>query len=202
VQKYVKKCKDVSIIINEKELLVFKTGESGELLMTLESTEVRSDLAGKYISFRLEDELYGIRLTNIREIIGMTKITAIPRAPEFVIGVINIRGKVLPVIDLRVRFGLNVPEITDRTPIIVCDAETEDGGLLRVGIIVDSVSEVLQVNEEDVEEPPSFGLNIDTKFIEGMSKVDGEVQTLLNISYVVTSSELGAIKAISDSISG
>ncbi len=168
--------------------------------MSLESIETMPELAGKYITFELDNEMYGIRLTNIREIIGMTKITAIPRAPEFVLGVINIRGKVLPVIDLRIRFGLPVKEITDRTPIIVCDVDENDSSI-RVGVIVDSVSEVLQVHNEDVEEAPSFGLNIDTKFISGMSKADDKVQTLINIGYVITSSQLGAIQRISESLS-
>lgn len=168
--------------------------------MSLETVETMPELAGKYITFELDGEMYGIRLTNIREIIGMTKITAIPRAPEFVLGVINIRGKVLPVIDLRVRFGIAVKEIDDRTPIIVCDVE-EEGTPLRVGVIVDSVSEVLQVRDEDVEEAPSFGLNIDTKFIAGMSKANEQVQTLINIGYVITSSELGSIRDISESLS-
>ena len=148
-----------------------------------------TDLAGKYLTFRLLNEEYGIEILKVREIIGVMAITSLPRTPPFVRGVINLRGKVIPVIDLRRKFEMEVTEDTDQTCIIVVDVMIQ-GGSIQIGILVDSVSEVLDILGGDIEEAPAFGTNIDTAFILGMAKAKGSVKILLNIEKVLSSTEL------------
>ena len=155
-----------------------------------------TDLSGKYITFALDGEEYGLPILNVREIIGMMGITPVPRMPQFVRGVINLRGKVIPVVDLRTRFGLEFKESDARTPIIV--GEIEDVGRsqsMLIGIVVDAVSEVIQVTDEDIELTPSFGVDVDTKFILGMAKVGGKIKTLLDLDKVLTSADLEILEA-------
>ena len=125
--------------------------------------------AGKYLTFILADEVYGLEILKVREIIGMMDITAVPRTPAFVKGVINLRGKVIPVVDLRAKFGMPVAEKTEETCIIVVDVAG-----VEMGIMVDKVSEVLNIAEKDIEDAPSFGVNVDTDFILGMGKAAGK----------------------------
>ncbi|MDR0307232.1 MAG: chemotaxis protein CheW [Chitinispirillales bacterium] len=146
-------------------------------------------LAGKYLTFKLLKEEYGLEILKVREIIGMMAITSLPRTPLFVRGVINLRGKVIPVIDLRRKFEMEDTEDTDQTCIIVVDVGSKNG-IIQIGILVDSVSEVLDILGEDIEEAPTFGTNIDTAFILGMAKAKGSVKILLNIEKVLSSSEL------------
>lgn len=155
--------------------------------------------AGKYLTFKLGGEEYGIEILKVREIIGMMDITSVPRTPDFVKGVINLRGKVIPVIDLRKKFGLEEAEITDETCIIVVDVYRNDV-LVQAGLLVDSVSEVLDVEEGDVEDTPSFGEDIDTSFILGMAKVKGGIKILLNIDKVLSTEEITKISAIKEKI--
>jgi len=161
-----------------------------------EAAESKSaNLAGKYLTFKLVDEEYGLEILKVREIIGLLPITSLPRTPEFVRGVINLRGKVIPVIDLRKKFELDVTEDTDQTCIIVVDV-TGSSGSIQVGILVDSVSEVLDIKGEDIEDSPSFGTNVDTAFILGMAKAKGSVKILLNIEKVLSTAELERVAAI------
>jgi len=148
-----------------------------------------ADLAGKYLTFKLLNEEYGIEILKVREIIGVMAITSLPRTPPFVRGVINLRGKVIPVIDLRRKFDMETAEDTDQTCIIVVDVALQSGSI-QIGILVDSVSEVLDIRGEDIEEAPAFGTNIDTAFILGMAKAKGSVKILLNIEKVLSSTEL------------
>jgi len=148
-----------------------------------------ASLAGKYLTFKLLNEEYGIEILKVREIIGVMAITSLPRTPPFVRGVINLRGKVIPVIDLRKKFEMEVTEDTDQTCIIVVDVVIQ-GGSIQIGILVDSVSEVLDILGGDIEEAPAFGTNIDTAFILGMAKAKGSVKILLNIEKVLSSTEL------------
>jgi purine-binding chemotaxis protein CheW len=151
------------------------------------------NLAGKYLTFRLADEEYGLEILKVREIIGLLPITSLPRTPIFVRGVINLRGKVIPVIDLRKKFELDVTDDTDQSCIIVVDV-TGESGTIQVGILVDSVSEVLDIRGEDIEEAPAFGASVDTAFILGMAKAKGGVKILLNIEKVLSPSDLETIK--------
>lgn len=142
-------------------------------------------LVGKYLSFILKDEEYGVEIIKVREIIGLMEITPIPNTPENIKGVINLRGKVIPVIDLRLKFGMNEVEYTNETCIIVLEV----GNTLR-GIIVDTVSEVLDISEEELEPAPSFGNEVDTGYILGMGKIKNSVKILLDAEKVMSGSEV------------
>jgi purine-binding chemotaxis protein CheW len=153
------------------------------------------NLAGKYLTFKLVDEEYGLEILKVREIIGLLPITSLPRTPVFVRGVINLRGKVIPVIDLRKKFELDLTDDTDQTCIIVVDV-TGRNGSIQVGILVDSVSEVLDIRGEDIEESPAFGTNVDTAFILGMAKAKGSVKILLNIEKVLSPTDLENVEGM------
>ena len=149
--------------------------------------------AGKYLTFKLADEDYGISLLKVREIIGMMPITSVPRTPDFIKGVINLRGKVIPVTDLRRRFDMPEIDYTDRTCIIVVEIQTAES-TLQMGIVVDAVTEVLPVREEEIEPAPEFGTSVDTRYILGMANMEGTVKILLNIDRVLTSEEVAEIE--------
>jgi purine-binding chemotaxis protein CheW len=144
---------------------------------------------GKYLTFSLAGEEYGIGILKVKEIIGMMSITRIPQTPDYVKGVINLRGKVIPVIDLRLKFGLDVTEHTERTCVVVVEVSRE-GGHVLMGCIVDSVSEVLNIRENEIEETPDFGTSLDTRFILGMAKVASSIKILLDIDKVLGSIEI------------
>ena len=148
---------------------------------------------GKYLTFTLAGEEYGIGILKIREIIGMMPITSVPQAPDFVKGVINLRGKVIPVIDLRLRFGMPAMDYTERTCIIVVEIDLDDT-TLNIGIVVDSVSEVLNISGNDIEDAPTFGTQLNTEYILGMAKIEGGVKILLAIDKVLTANEIGLLK--------
>jgi len=153
-------------------------------------------IQGKYLTFRLAEQEYSLEILRVREIIGLMDITKLPKTPEFVKGVINLRGKVIPVIDLRLRFGLEEEVHTEKTCIIV--VEISDGrGSMQIGIIVDSVSEVLNVTLDDLEPTPRFGISINTDFILGMAKGKETVRTLLDIDKVITANEMSLISETS-----
>ena len=152
-----------------------------------------TDKEGKYLTFSLANEEYGISILKIREIIGMMPITSVPRTPEFVKGVINLRGKVIPVMDLRLRFEMEEMEYTERTCIIVVEIERQ-AGKVQIGAVVDSVSEVLTVGGKDIEETPSFGTKLDTEYILGMAKIEGGVKILLDIDEVLNDEEVAVLQ--------
>jgi purine-binding chemotaxis protein CheW len=144
---------------------------------------------GKYLSFSLAKEEYGIGILKVKEIIGMMPITTVPRTPPFVKGVINLRGKVIPVVDLRLKFGIEEMGYTERTCIIVVEIASQAGSVLT-GIVVDSVSEVLNIKGADIEETPNFGAKFDTAYILGMAKITGGVKILLDIDKVLSAEEI------------
>lgn len=144
---------------------------------------------GKYLTFTLSNEEYGIGILKIKEIIGMLPITSVPQTPKFVKGVINLRGKVIPVIDLRLRFGLEAIDYTDRTCIIVVEIDGEAGEIM-IGLVVDTVSEVLNICKDDIEPPPRFGTKVDIDYILGIAKAEGGVKILLEIDRVLKSEEI------------
>lgn len=153
------------------------------------------DKAGKYLTFKLAAEDYGLEILKVQEIIKMMEITKVPRTPHFVRGVINLRGKVIPVVDLRLKFGMSEMETTDKTCVIVVQV-ARGGGIVTMGIIVDEVSEVLDIAAEDIEPSPSFGTTVDTRFILGMAKTKGSVKILLDIDKVLSGDELEAVTAV------
>jgi len=145
--------------------------------------------AGKYLTFQMGKEVYGIEILKVQEIIGMMPVTRVPKTPDFVRGVINLRGKVIPVIGLRRKFEMEDREDTDRTCIVVVQVAGA-AGVLTMGLLVDEVSEVLNVSQEQIEAPPSFGVGVDTDFILGMGKVGQKVLMLLDADKVLSSEEL------------
>lgn len=147
---------------------------------------------GKYLTFSLASEEFGIPILKVKEIIGMMPVTSVPQVPTFVKGVINLRGKVIPVIDLRLKFGLEEIDYTERTCIIVVEIASE-AGTLPTGVIVDSVSEVIAIKEQDIEDTPEFGTALDTASILGMAKKDNEIKILLDIDAVVSTIEIDSI---------
>jgi len=156
--------------------------------------EARIEREGKYLTFTLDQEEYGIGITKVKEIIGMIPITPVPQTPSFVKGVINLRGKVIPVIDLRLKFGLEPMEYNERTCIIVVEI-TGAGKKIPMGIVVDAVSEVLNIKGNDIEDTPNFGSRLETNYILGMAKTGEGVKILLDIDKVLTSEELTAVQA-------
>jgi purine-binding chemotaxis protein CheW len=159
------------------------------------TTEVKSEarIAGKYLTFRLGGEFYGISVLKIREIIRMQSITLVPQMPAFIKGVINLRGKIIPVIDLRIKFGMTPQPETERTCIIVVQVALPNRSLLQMGMIVDAVEEVLNIGVTDIEETPDFGARVETYYILGMAKSKGAVKTLLDIDRVVSGQALEEI---------
>ena len=157
-----------------------------------QAVKVMADREGKYLTFTLAEEEYGIGILKIKEIIGMMPITTVPRTPEFVKGVINLRGKVIPVMDLRLRFGMEEIDYTERTCIVVVEIEGASGTVM-IGVVVDSVSEVLNIKGEDVEETPTFGTKMNTEYILGMAKMEGGVKILLDIDQVLSEDEIAAL---------
>lgn len=147
------------------------------------------DLGGKYLSFFLENEEYGLQILKVIEIIGIMKITKIPHAPAFIRGIINLRGKVIPVIDMRLKFGLPPQAKTEETVIIVVQVLG-----IEMGIIVDQVSEVLDIAGEHITSSPSFGVDINTDFILGICKADDSVKLLLDIDHVLSTQDVIALK--------
>ena len=158
-----------------------------------QAVKVMADREGKYLTFTLADEEYGIGILKIREIIGMMSITSVPQTPPFVKGVINLRGKVIPVVDLRLRFGMQEIEYTERTCIIVVEIEGQ-AGTVEIGIVVDAVCEVLNIKGEDIEDTPTFGTKLDTEYILGMAKMEGGVKILLDIDQVLSAQEVAALE--------
>ena len=147
----------------------------------------------KYLTFTLAGEEYGIGILKIKEIIGMMPITMVPQTPAFVKGVINLRGKVIPVIDLRLRFNMEAIEYNERTCIIVVEIKGQSG-TIQIGIVVDSVSEVLNIKGSDIEETPTFGAKLNTEYILGMAKMEGSVKILLDIDKVLSSEEIAKLE--------
>jgi len=146
----------------------------------------------KFLTFHIENEDYGVEIRYVTEIIGMQKITEVPDMPKFVKGVINLRGKVIPVMDVRLRFGMDFQEYNDRTCIIVADI-----GETTVGLIVDKVQEVINIAESQIELPPNLNDTEGNQFIKGMGKVDDEVKILLDVETVLYHRELGKVTASS-----
>src|SRR2546429_1490364 len=134
------------------------------------SAAVADARAGKYLTFHLATEEFGIRVLNVREIMGVQEITAVPQTPAHIKGVINLRGKVVPVVDLRLKFALPAAEYTQRTCIIVTQVQGESAQVM-IGIVVDGVSEVLNLTTQDIEDTPDFGDETGIRYLLGMAKV-------------------------------
>ena len=155
-----------------------------------------NNLGGKYLTFNLGGETYGLEIMKVQEIIKMIEVTSIPKTPEFVRGVVNLRGKVIPVIDLRLKFDMEGQEDTEKTCVIVVQVKNTEDSVTIIGIIVDEVAEVMDIEGEQIEPPPMLGGNIDTDFILGMGKMDKKVITMLDIDKVLKKDEIAAVEKV------
>ncbi len=162
-------------------------------LNDLKATGGLEALAGKYLTFALGEEEYGIEIIKVKEIIGMMPITSLPQTPSFIKGVINLRGKVIPVTDLRLKFGLERTEISERTCIIVVEMEKPSGSL-TMGLVVDGVSEVANIKKEEIELAPHLGILEEMNFVSGMAKTESRVKILLDIDRVLAGEQLAALR--------
>ncbi len=171
--------------------------EAQEQIETQDCDPTMETVAGKYLTFGLGDEEYGLEILKVQEIIGLMAITRVPRSPAFVRGVINLRGKVIPVVDLRLKFGMEQVDDTEKTCIIVVQVSQSDSDV-TMGIIVDQVSEVLDVMASQIEPTPELGGDVSTDFILGMGKVGDKVVMLLDVNKVLTDGEKLALGQIGD----
>jgi purine-binding chemotaxis protein CheW len=167
---------------------------------TVEATMAGRHRAGKYLTFTLHQESYGIDVLKIREIIRLTNITAVPRMPAYVRGVINLRGKIIPIMDLRLRFGFPDAQSTEQTCIIVVQVKLADGKCMQMGLVVDAVEEVANLAAADIEETPNFGGEIATDYITGMAKIKGAVKTLLDIDKIVDAESVESMRISKPSV--
>ena len=164
-----------------------------ELIKTFDqAVKSMTDREGKYLTFSLAGEEYGIGILKVKEIIGLMPITTVPRTPHYVKGVINLRGKVIPVAYLRLKFEMEEMAYTDRTCIIVVEIQGGAGNVL-MGIVVDSVSEVLNIKNGEIEDTPVFGTQMDTDYILGMAKMSEGVKILLDIDKVLGSEGIAVL---------
>ncbi len=164
---------------------------------TSETTQTGNSLArlaGKYLTFILGGESYAIPVLKVREIIRLTAITAVPHMPAYIRGVINLRGKIIPVMDLRLRFGFVNAHASDQNCIVVVQVRTGAGGATSMGLVVDAVDEVAQLGVADIEETPEFGAQLNTDCILGMAKIKGAVKALLDIDSVIGAETVDEIK--------
>ncbi len=167
--------------------------------------ELKIATAGQYLTFVLSGEVYALGILNIKEIIDYGHLTEVPMMPAFVRGVINLRGSVVPVVDLMARFGKGSTTIAKRTGIVIVETGEEgDDNQQEIGIIVDAVNEVVDISQQDIEPPPSFGTGIRPNFISGMAKRDGHFIILLNVNRVLSVDEMASLSKtiISDSEHG
>ena len=166
--------------------------ETDNAMITDQAVAVTADREGKYLTFSLADEEYGISILKVKEIIRMMAITPVPQTPEYVKGVINLRGKVIPVLDSHLKFGMPSMAYTERTCIIVVEIKSGDKKI-AMGLVVDSVSEVLNIKAGEIEDTPNFGTRLDTDYILGMSKSGNGLKILLDIDKVMSSEEAGCL---------
>jgi len=165
-----------------------------------QSTDVQPEASGEegqYLTFTLRKEMFAIGILNIKEILEYGQLTAVPMMPEFIRGVINLRGAVVPVVDLSARFGDKPVDITKRTCIVIIEVATDDERQ-DIGVVVDAVSEVLEIPASEVEPAPAFGASIRADFIAGMGKIDGDFVIILNVDKVLSANELAMVNQVSE----
>lgn len=160
-------------------------------LPAIRTTGQRIATAGQYLTFVLAGETYALGILNIKEIIDYGQPTEVPMMPSFVRGVINLRGSVVPVVDLMARFGKGTTKIAKRTGIVIVETCDKVGGSRQdIGVMVDAVNEVVDIGQQDIEPPPNFGTGIRLDFISGMAKRDSHFIILLNVNRVLSEDEL------------
>ncbi|MDR3553407.1 MAG: chemotaxis protein CheW [Syntrophobacteraceae bacterium] len=152
----------------------------------------------QYLTFTLSDEVFALDISKVREVLDFTTVARVPRTPDFMLGVINLRGSVVPVVDMRLKFGMSATERSVNTCIIIVEIEI-DGEITILGALVDSVQEVLDLDPEQIEPPPRIGTRLDTRFIKGMGKRDNDFIIILDIDKVFSADEVAAVGEMSES---
>jgi len=156
-------------------------------------TSEETATAGKYLTFNLADEHYGLGILRVQELVGLLPVTRVPRLPAFVAGVVNLRGRVIPLVDLRLCFGMSASAMDGRTCVIIVRVERTSGRSAAMGVIVDEVSDVVNLGQDAIEATPEFGTSVDTSFVTGVGRLEDRVVLLLDIDRVLSSGELDAI---------
>jgi purine-binding chemotaxis protein CheW len=151
----------------------------------------------QYVTFSLGEELFGVEVSRTREILSLTPVTKVPQTPDYLLGVINLRGQVVPVVDMRLKLGLPAGKETEDTCIIVVDVKV-DGETITVGALADAVREVLDIRADQIEPPPRLGTRLKTEFITGMGRIDEQFMILLNIDRIFNSDELAWVQEAAD----
>lgn len=160
-------------------------------------TQIGVRLAGKYLTFMLGTEEYGVHIRKVQEIIRMQSITAVPKTPEYIRGVINLRGMIVPVIDLRTKFSMPQEKDTDKTCIVVVQVQNRTV-MTTTGIVIDDVKEVLNITADCIEAVPSFGTDVAATFLKGVARVDGKIKMLLDIEIIVSVEEIDTLSSMSE----
>jgi purine-binding chemotaxis protein CheW len=161
---------------------------------------VQNSITNSYLTFKIEDEIFAANVSKVLSILELSKITKIPRTPDYIRGVINLRGTVLPIVDLRIKFGLTPTEFTSNTCILVLEINIENT-TVKLGALVDSVQEVLEIEHKDILAPPNIGNKFQSDFIEGMFKAENSFIMILNMDMVFTHDEL-TVMSYSEAILG
>ncbi|MCP4341598.1 MAG: purine-binding chemotaxis protein CheW [Desulfobulbaceae bacterium] len=163
-------------------------------VMSISESSIQN-IAGKYLTFALANEDYGLEILKVREIIGYIEVTSVPQTSEYVLGVINLRGQVIPVVNLRSKFDMELIDTTEESCIIVVEVE-QDGLSISAGILVDRVQEVLDITSDTIEPPPDFGSTVSSNYILGMGKIGKSVKILLDIDKVLSSDEISQLGSL------
>ncbi|OHC84819.1 MAG: chemotaxis protein CheW [Sideroxydans sp. RIFOXYD2_FULL_59_7] len=175
----------------------------GAIVRTERAAEVAAADEGQsqYLTFLLGGEMFAIPILNIKEIIEYGSLTTVPMMPAFIRGVINLRGSVVPVVDMALRFGRKAGDVTRRTCIVIIEIETGDEKQ-DVGVVVDTVSEVLEIPDTEIEQTPSFGAKIRADFIHGMGKINGKFVIILSVNHVLSIDEMATLSQVGDAAPG
>jgi len=174
--------------------------QTNAIQTTAAETGISPGNVQQFLTFMLNDEVYGIGILNIREIIDYDNLTVVPLMPDFISGVINLRGNVVPVVNLARRFEHQPKETGKRTSIIILDVKDGDEQSVEVGIVVDIVNEVIELADTDIAQAPAFGAKIRADFIEGMAKIDERLMILLDVNHVLSIDELSAVVGVTDDL--
>ena len=169
--------------------------------MPVVAGQAKTEEEQQYLTFLLSGEMFAIGILNIKEIIEYGSLTEVPMMPGFIRGVINLRGSVVPVVDLSVRFGRSRTEISRRTCIVIIEVENADASKQDIGVMVDSVSEVLEIPRSEIEPPPAFGARIRVDFMHGMGKVAGKFVIILDANKVLSVEELSMLGGVAGAVS-
>lgn len=164
-------------------------------MQTMDTPTVEQGLFAQYLTFHIGEEECGVSILQVKEIVGYRTTTAVPGTPPWIRGVINVRGSVVPVVDLAVKFGLEVRDVTKRTCVVIVDVEI-DGELTAMGVVADAVDEVLDLRVEDIEDAPAFGTGVRVDYLQGLARIEDRFVLVLDIDKVLQADELAALISV------